>query len=159
MESDVDVFRLSVILQEGGHAKIDLAGYADTDGSMADRLTHSLFMGEPLLGVLTSENRLVVNNREWNLNTWRWLTLQNWLDSLIQQPFGTTLVVPTTLYSDNQSAIDNQRSFVPFKYRKICFTASQWIGPGFVEKVWKANEISGRVPSDAYINEPVGDFP
>lgn len=51
MESDVDVFRLSVILQEGGHAKIDLAGYADTDGSMADRLTHSLFMGEPLLGV------------------------------------------------------------------------------------------------------------
>ena len=93
-----------------GHAKMDLARYADADGSMAeDRHAISRYTfivhggaiswstkGQEIVSLSTTESKYVVVTH----------TAKEalWLCSLIKQLFGTTLS-PTTLYSDNQSAI------------------------------------------------------
>jgi hypothetical protein len=93
-----------------GHAKVDLAGYADADGSMAkDRhaisgyafIIHGGAMSwsakqQEIISLSTTESEYVVATH----------TAKEalWLCSLIQQLFNNTLS-PTTLFSNNQSAI------------------------------------------------------
>jgi hypothetical protein len=93
-----------------GHAKVDLAGYVDADGSMAkDRHAISGYAfiihggaiswsakRQEIVSLSTTESEYVVATH----------TAKEalWLRSLIQQLFDNTLS-PTTLFSDNQSAI------------------------------------------------------
>lgn len=93
-----------------GHAKIDLAGYADADGSMAeDRhaisgyafIVHGGAVSwsakrQEIVSLSTTESEYVAVTHA--------AKEALWLRSLIEQLFGTTLS-PTTLFSDNQSAI------------------------------------------------------
>ena len=93
-----------------GQSKIDLAGYADADGSMAeDRhavsgyafIVHGGAVSwsakrQDIISLSTTESEYVAVTHA--------AKEALWLRSLIQQLFGTTLS-PTTLYSDNQSAI------------------------------------------------------
>jgi hypothetical protein len=93
-----------------GHAKIDLAGYADADGSMAkDRhaisgyafIVHGGAISwsakcQDIISLSTTESEYVAVTHA--------AKEALWVHSLIEQVFGTTLS-PTTLFSDNQSAI------------------------------------------------------
>jgi hypothetical protein len=94
-----------------GHAKIDLAGYADADGSIAkDRhaisgyafvvhggaISWSAKHQDIILSSTTKSEYIAVTHAAKEAL---------WLHSLIEQLFGTTLS-PTTLFSDNQSAIE-----------------------------------------------------
>jgi hypothetical protein len=93
-----------------GHAKIDLVGYADADGSMAkDRhaisgyafIIHGGAISwsakcQEIVSLLTTKSKYVAATHATKEALW--------LQSLIQQLFDTTLS-PTTLFSDNQSAI------------------------------------------------------
>jgi hypothetical protein len=93
-----------------GHAKIDLAEYADADGSMAeDRHAISGYAFIVHGGVISwsAKHRdiisLLMTKSEYVAATHA-AKEALWLCSLIEQLFSTTLS-PTTLFSDNQSAI------------------------------------------------------
>jgi hypothetical protein len=121
-----------------GHAKIDLAGYADADGSMAtDRHTISGYAfiihggaiswsakHQEIVSLSTTENKYVAAT---------YATKEAlWLQSLIQQLFDTTLSL-TTLFSDNKSAIvlskDHQyhacTKHIDIQYHFICWMSEQ----------------------------------
>jgi hypothetical protein len=121
-----------------GHAKIDLARYADADGSMAkDRHTISGYTfiihggavswsakHQEIVSLSTTESEYVAATHA--------AKEALWLRSLIQQLFDTTLSL-TTLFSDNQSAIvlskDHQyharTKHIDIRYHFICWIIEQ----------------------------------
>ena len=118
-----------------GHAKIDLAGYADADGSMAEdrhAISGYAFIGhggavswsakrQEIVSLSTTESEYVAVTHA--------AKEALWLRSLIEQLFGTTLS-PTTLFSDNQSAIalsKDHQYHARTKHIDIRFHFIRWI--------------------------------
>jgi hypothetical protein len=121
-----------------GHAKIDLAGYADANGSMAeDRhaisgytfIVHGGAVSwsakcQDIISLLMTESEYVAATHA--------AKEALWLCSLIEQLFGTTLS-PTTLFSDNQLAItlskDHQyharTKHIDIRFHFICWIIEQ----------------------------------
>jgi hypothetical protein len=93
-----------------GHAKIDLARYADANGSMAeDRHDISgyafIVHGGAISWSAKCQDIILLSTTESEYVAVTHAAKEAlWLCSLIEQLFGTTLS-PTTLFSDNQSTI------------------------------------------------------
>jgi hypothetical protein len=118
-----------------GHVKIDLAGYADADGSMAeDRHAISgyafIVYGGAISWSAKCQDIISLLMTESECMTATHMAKEAlWLCSLIEQLFGTTLS-PTTLFLDNQSAITlskDHQYHARTKHIDICFHFICWI--------------------------------